>query len=497
MVAASDEQMDVLDALVTMARDIERSIDGMQAARDGVLTLANRLALSMAEDAGGADAADLTLRSVSAELATALRVSDRTIQRRMADADLKVERFPAVWAAQGAGRISAGRSRVIADAGLYIDDVRARAAYAERVLEFAEDESPNRLRPIAQRLAQQYQPRSMDERHAQARQSRSVWVKDQGEGMAELGILGPAALVHGAFERLTAMAKAVARAGNNPGPADCPSAGDAVADHGCADEGYGAADAGAERGESGCRTDADHPTHDARGTIDPRTLSQTRADLALDLLLTGVPGGHDTADGLLSAITANISVTVPVTSLMSEGGPEAELDGRCPIDPGTARKLAGAASGWDRVLTHPITGGVLAVDRYRPSEALKRHLVGRDQRCRFPGCGMPARQSDLDHTKDAAFGGPTDDDNLAVLCRRHHVLKHHSPWHLRQLGDGLLEWTSPTRRVYIDKPPSPNTVTFTDDTAPDRPSGAPDDSDAGERTADPWVTVPESLLAPF
>src|SRR5690606_20508572 len=129
---------------------------------------------------------------------------------------------------------------------------------------------------------------------------------------------------------------------------------------------------------------------------------------------------------------------------------------RCPIDAVTARMLAGAASGWNRVLTHPITGGLLAVDRYRPGAHLKRHLRVRDQRCRFPGCGMPARRDDLDHTLDAAFGGPTADDNLAALCRRHHVLKHQTPWHVNQLGDGLLEWTSPTGHAYIDEPPPQN-----------------------------------------
>ncbi|MFD5225290.1 DUF222 domain-containing protein [Microbacterium sp. NPDC058342] len=466
MVAASDEQMSVLDSLVTMAREIERSIDGMQAARDGALALANRLALSMAEESGGVDAADLTLRSVAAELAAVLRVSDRTVQRRMADAELKVERFPAAWAAQGAGRISAGHARVIADAGLHIADPEARAAYTARVLEFAENESPNRLRPIAERLAQHYQPQSMDERHTQARQTRGVWVKDQADGMAELGILGPAALVHGAFERLTKMAKAVATASRQT-------------------DADGQADADG-------RPDVDGDA------ADPRTLSQTRADLALDLLLTGTPGGHDTADGLLAAITATISVTVPVTTLMGKRGPAAEVDGRCPIDTETARRLAGAATGWDRVLTHPITGGVLAVDRYRPSEALKRHLRGRDQRCRFPGCGMPVWDSDLDHTEDAAFGGRTDDDNLAALCRRHHVLKHHSPWHVRQLGGGLLEWTSPTQRVYVDKPPSPNTVTFTDtETGTEGDSGASGGHSDGQNPPDLWVTMPDELLAPF
>jgi hypothetical protein len=32
--------------------------------------------------------------------------------------------------------------------------------------------------------------------------------------------------------------------------------------------------------------------------------------------------------------------------------------------------------------------------------------------------------------------------------------------HVVQLGDGLLEWTSPGGRTYVDRPPPPNTVTF-------------------------------------
>lgn len=49
--------------------------------------------------------------------------------------------------------------------------------------------------------------------------------------------------------------------------------------------------------------------------------------------------------------------------------------------------------------------------------------------------------------------------NLAHLCRRHHILKHHTAWRVRQLSDGVLEWTSPTGRVYRDIPTS--SVTFT------------------------------------
>lgn len=462
MAAATEEEVSTLDALVSSLQSVEQTLAGVLAVRDGLLALAGRLALSMAENGDGIDASDLTIRAVAAELGAVLKVSDRTVQRRMADASITVDRFPLVWAAQGSGRISAGHARAIIDAGGHLDAQEDRNAYAARVLELAEDESPNRLRPIAARIAEQCQPISLDERHAGAREQRAVWVKDGVDGMAELGLLGPAVLVHAAFDRLTDMAKADAATGT-------------------------------ERRGAAFGLDST-PEH-----VDPRALSHRRSDLALDLLLTGAPVGHDTPQGLLGAIQPHVSVTVPVTSLMGGEGVEsapAELNGRTPIDVQTARRLAGAASGWDRILTHPISGELLAVDRYRPSAHLRRHLRARDQRCRFPGCGMRSRNSDLDHTLDAAFGGPTEEENLADLCRRHHVLKHHSPWHVVQLGGGLLEWTSPTGRVYIDKPPSQNAVTF-QDTALSASTGPPRASAGGVGDVGPWSVAPEELLAPF
>lgn len=443
------EHKDVLSGLVEMARTIEASIDGLLAARDGVLALASRVALSQASDA---DDADLQVRVVAAELGAALRVSDRTIQRRMVAAEVKVDRFPAVWAAQGAGQISASHARVIVDAGERIEETGARAAYAQRMVAFAEGESPNRTRVVAERIAEQCRPRSLQERHEDAREQRSAWVKDHPDAMAELGLYGPAVLVHAAFERLTGMGKEVKKR-TSPG-------------------------AGGEGPDA-----------------EPRTLGQLRADLALDLLLTGAPAGHDTPDGMLAAVTGHVAVTVPVLTLMGPGdeagsAPAAELTGRSPIDPATARMLAGAASGWDRVLTDPISGELLAVDRYRPSEHLKRHLRARDERCRFPGCGTPARDADLDHTLDAAHGGPTEDGNLSALCRRHHVLKHHSLWKVKQIGGGLLEWTSPAGRSYVDRPPPQNAVVFA-------PSGTDTGEPGGGHPPDLWAALPRDLHSPF
>jgi hypothetical protein len=147
-----------------------------------------------------------------------------------------------------------------------------------------------------------------------------------------------------------------------------------------------------------------------------------------------------------------------LTALGHDTAP-AELTGHAPIDTATALRLAGTATGWDRVLTHPITGTVLAVDRYRPTDHLKRILRVRDEHCRFPGCRIPTRRCDIDHTIAAEHDGPTELTNLAHLCRRHHTLKHHSAWRVKQTPDGILHWTSPTGKVYPDLPA--RTLTFT------------------------------------
>jgi len=77
---ATREDIANLDAIVSSLQAVEKTLQGVLAARDGLLALANRLAMSIAERGDGLDDSDLTLRTVAAELATALRVSDRTVQ---------------------------------------------------------------------------------------------------------------------------------------------------------------------------------------------------------------------------------------------------------------------------------------------------------------------------------------------------------------------------------------------------------------------------------
>ncbi|WP_396642677.1 DUF222 domain-containing protein [Microbacterium sp.] len=396
---------------------------------------------------------EMHLRSIAAELALAVRASDRTVQRQINDAVVLADDFTPVLEALEEGRIFVGHARVIVDAGTPIQDADVRLAFATEAVARAENLSPSRLRPAVEALAERLQPRTVTERHRDARADRAVAVTDRPDGMGELTYVGPATLVHGIYDRLTQQARAVRNASTaaQPGASFGPAA---VATS--AGVGTGAATDGAGAGASGQTTSDCAP----ESVADPRTIDQLRADIFADMLLTSAPQDDPTtADpslgfGGLGAIRAIVHVTVPALSLAGLSDEPAELVGRAPIDIDTARQLAGLATGWDRVLSDPITGGILAVDRYTPNADLKRFLQARDEHCRFPGCRQPVHRCDIDHGHDWALGGTTCAHNLHHLCRRHHTLKHATPWHVRNLGGGILEWTSPTGKIYIDDPPS-------------------------------------------
>lgn len=424
-----------LDALVPELVELRRQQSALHAQEARLLARAGAIADAWASAGSSVSDASFAHRTVATELAAALRVSDRTVQRQIADAESLVSSFPATTAALEAGRISRAHARIIVEAGERIDEPELRAEYEDAVLPYAEAESSSRLAPVAKRRAQWFLNETVSQRHARARAERCVVVFDLDDGMAEVRATVDAALAHGIADRLTQMARDVGRSERPDAGADARDAGDT---------GAGGAD-GADTGSV--------------ETEPARTLDQLRADIFADLLLATDPVAHTgTSETGLGAIRAHVQVTVPVLSLLADDVADpfesAALDGHGPMDDDTARRLTAGAPGWDRILTHPISGAVVAVDRHEPSAQMRRHLQVRDRHCRFPGCRMSTRRSDLDHTRDYQFGGPTSPENLAHLCRRHHTLKHHSRWRVEQRPGGVLVWTSPTGRVYSDHPSS-------------------------------------------
>jgi hypothetical protein len=86
---------------------------------------------------------------------------------------------------------------------------------------------------------------------------------------------------------------------------------------------------------------------------------------------------------------------------------------------------------------------------YRFTTLHRATAVGRDARCRFPGCKVPADRCELDHIINSPFtdpgsDGPTSIRNCACLCRTHHQLKTKKLWKVRTPDDGItLHWTGP------------------------------------------------------
>jgi hypothetical protein len=151
-----------------------------------------------------------------------------------------------------------------------------------------------------------------------------------------------------------------------------------------------------------------------------------------------------------------------------------ELTGFGAVPASMARRMAADPTGtWRRLVVDPL-GGLLdyGTSTYRPPADLTRHVIARDQLCVFPTCAQSAWRCDLDH-RTPFPAGPTSADNLQPLCRRHHLLKHHSDWTVtRDDTDGSYDWTSPTRHRYKYRPPEyPIPTTTTPDPKSD-PTGS-------------------------
>jgi hypothetical protein len=161
----------------------------------------------------------------------------------------------------------------------------------------------------------------------------------------------------------------------------------------------------------------------ARGLDDPqddRSMDAKRADALVDVLLGTM---HSQATGV------EMTVTIPVASLLGLTDGPAEVPGVGAIPDEVARTLAADAR-WRAWLTSA-DGTVVATSSttYRPSAELARLVRARHPECRMPGCRRPAEACDIDHAKPWPEGATTV-DNLGPLCRRHHVMKTHYGWDL-------------------------------------------------------------------
>ncbi|MDO5617482.1 HNH endonuclease signature motif containing protein [Kocuria sp.] len=278
--------------------------------------------------------------------------------------------------------------------------------------------------------------------HQNAKRHRGVWVEPEDDGMAHLHAILDAATALAACDRIDRLAQNL---NDSPGSATATSD-----DH----------QANAPKGAYEEDTRSGEPVR--------RGIGERRADVLADLLLEAEPSQKSE---LPRGIRGQVSVIVPVehlvaadptlvkdnkgsapgparrvpatdadTAARSEGkswqAESPELIGYGPISPLTAVELASGSASWKRLLLDPGTGEITQFGRqsYKVPAGLRRQLQIRDATCRFPGCRRAAERCDVDHALAWEDGGTTDAENLAHLCRAHHLLKHQNgpfgSWHV-------------------------------------------------------------------
>ena len=303
----------------------------------------------------------------SSEIRAALAWTRRAAEFHLSFAQDLIEKLPRVWVALHDGMIDLPKARVILKQICHLDQDTAREV-AKQALERADRETTGQLRARIQRLVIAVDPDSARHRYEQGMKERRVIAEPTESGTANLfGLDLPAASTSAAMRRINRLARA------------------------------------------------------AKTANDSRTMDQIRADVFLDLL-TGRSADHSRGDG------AVVNVEVDLTTLAELNDNPAQIPGWGPVISDIARQVAREQDAeWRVTVTDPDTGAAVhsGTTRRRPTADQKRLVEFRNPTCIFPGCRMPAADSDLDHRHAWSEGGSTHEENLNPLCRHDHLLKHH------------------------------------------------------------------------
>ena len=156
------------------------------------------------------------------------------------------------------------------------------------------------------------------------------------------------------------------------------------------------------------------------------TPAQRLAD-ALEALVTGVgesPG----------RIATTLLVTADYDAAAGRLGDARLVDGT-PLAAATLARLACEAEILPAIFD--ARGEPLWLGRRRrlPSRAQRLAVIARDRTC--IACDTRADFCQLHHVRWWSCGGPTDVDNLCLLCSRHHHLVHEGGWRVESTAEGF------------------------------------------------------------
>lgn len=376
------------------SRDLVELMEQVSSSATAVQAMAIASMLDEAERSAAAGTVDGLLTPaaefVPDEVALALRCSPVAAHRRVRLARDAV-RHPALLTMWSAGVLSPASVGVVTELVETLDETQpATYDLVMDAADYAADHTPGQTRAWLTRRVQAADPEAAEERRRRAVAERKVVFTPGGDSMGSLWAFLPGVQARQIYDTVNAVAMAA-------------------------------------------------------GGDDARTMDQRRADALVDLVVG-------------RAEPPQVSVQVVTSAAMLSGDAGAEVAGVGPVLPSDLAELFTQAhhSATFRLLrVDEDSGELLAIgeQQYRPSAGLRRAVEARDVECRFPGCRRRAAASgtDLDHTVPWPAGS-TDAGNLAVLCRRHHRLKHSPGWQVQLDADGVMTWTTPAGRTFQTRP---------------------------------------------
>jgi hypothetical protein len=408
LLAIGEEPPHPADAAITALEEAQRAFRAAEARRVDALLLAYEAGMEDLSERFGSQYGGRSGLGASAFLkqaAVILQMGERAAAHLLDTAYEARLSMPKTWTLFLEGRATwrsvdtaVRQSEGLADARMPdYDEVAAHAV---------EHTAAPRLKDRLRRAAERLQKDTAAERRRTAEQNRRVELEPLSDGEAALIIRGPA-------PELVAFHDAVTKA--------------AIAAHG-------------NEGEE-------------------RPLGALRFDITLDLLLEGIKAAADPANRAArvpqrKGVVPTLYLTVPALAWLGHTNEQAGVAGYGPIDMEQARELAAKAPGLIRILTDPVTGVRLRMDRttYSPPPDLRRWVGVRHETCGGLGCRRPWNLCDIDHAQEWHDSGGTNDDNLVPLCRPCHLVKSTGLWTYELAGNGTVTWTSPWGRSYSREP---------------------------------------------
>lgn len=172
---------------------------------------------------------------------------------------------------------------------------------------------------------------------------------------------------------------------------------------------------------------------------DERSAGQRRADCLVEIC----SGGTSSGKGRPARPNLIIRATVD-TLIKAPGAPAGEIEDGGTLPAETVRRLA-CDSAISRIIGKGELDAEITRARRSTPPATRRVLEARDRHCVFPGCDRPPIWCDAHHLQHWADNGPTELNNLALLCRVHHRKVHEGGFTLER-RDGRWITRPPEQR---------------------------------------------------